>query len=140
MFLGQIRKLRNISVQFVNPVHFFVRPRSPAPYCLLSTHRPPRLRAPHASAIPALPRPRPTDHARPTPTRPRLASAARRPPGPAPQCAPATGPTCLSCALPGRVCRPCLTPPPFIDAWPSEPLRRLVPTPTWPCPTALTDR
>jgi hypothetical protein len=62
--------LRNISTQFVNPTYFFVLPRSPhssAPRCLLPTHWPPQLPAPHAPGTPVLPWPRPTGHAPPYP-------------------------------------------------------------------------
>jgi hypothetical protein len=91
------------------------------------------LPAPHALATPAprSPRAQPA-MPRPTLTWSRLASARRRLPGPAPQRAPAVGPTCLARAPPGCTHRPCLAPPPFTDAWPSEPLRRLVPIPNQP--------
>jgi hypothetical protein len=131
MFLGSVRKLRNIRwvFMFLGPAEEHKRPicesrsffcSSPLPplFCapLPAPHAPaPRLPAPHALATPGSPLPtrRPPSLPRPSAGRP---------------------------APFGRVHRPRLASPPFTDAQPSEPLRHLVPTPTQPCPTACSSR
>jgi hypothetical protein len=131
-----------VQPQFMNPARFFVLPFSlcsSAPRCLLPTHRPPWLPAPHMLATSALPWSRPADHAPPYPDlappasvaprptaridrRPRPASSVHRPPGPAPLC-PGHAPSGRT--PPSSACRPPDPVPPCPSRAPPDSARRL---------------